>query len=274
MSEQRLPKIGAALPVEALPTYRDWLIDGQRDLEIQDAFNPAVLDGEWQALAQKARSLLDGYMGRLGVHGPFMGLTIMPRDLKLRTLVSDRLRQGLAFAAEVGATHMVVHSPFDFFGSPFLPHSPGHGLADQLQLAHDTLGPVVQMATEIGCTLVIENIYDTNTAPLLALVRSFNSPSVRMSLDTGHAMIKHQIGGPSPDQWVRDAGDLLAHIHVQDSDGQIDRHWRPGVGRINWHALFEALHTLAQPPRLVLELRNKDEIRQGAQWLIDQGLVQ
>ncbi len=274
MSEQTLPKIGAAMPVEALATYRNWLIEGQRDLEVQDAFNPVVLDDDWKPLVKQARSLLDGYTGRMGVHGPFMSLTILARDAKVRTLVSDRLRQGLEFAAELGATHMVVHSPFDFFGSPFLPHSPGHGLADQLGLIHETIGPVLTFAEQIGCTLVIENIYDVNTAPLLALVRSFNSNFVRMSLDTGHAMIKHQIGGPTPDQWVRDAGELLAHIHVQDSDGQIDRHWRPGVGNINWYALFESLRTLAHQPHLLLELRNKDEILQGAQWLIDQGLVQ
>jgi sugar phosphate isomerase/epimerase len=269
-----LPKIGAALPIEALPTYREWLIAGQRDLEIQDPFNPAVLDNDWQPLIKQAKELLDGYSGRMGIHGPFMSLTILARDSKVRTLVSDRLRQGLEFAAELGATHMVMHSPFDFFGSPFLPHSSGHGLGEQLQLIHATLEPAVTMAKEIGCLLVIENIYDTNPAPLLTLVRSLASDYVRMSLDTGHAMIKHQIGGPSPDQWVREAGELLAHIHVQDSDGQIDRHWQPGAGNINWYALFEALRSLQHQPRLLLELRNKDEIFQGAQWLIDRGLAE
>ena len=29
------PTIGAALTIELLPTYRDWLIEEQRDLEIQ-----------------------------------------------------------------------------------------------------------------------------------------------------------------------------------------------------------------------------------------------
>jgi sugar phosphate isomerase/epimerase len=274
MTTKSLPKIGAALPIEALVTYRDWLIEGQRDLEIQDAFNPTVLDGDWKPLVRQAKSLLDGFQGRMGIHGPFMSLTILARDPKIRTVVSERLHHGLEFAAELGATHMVVHSPFDFFGSPFLPHSPGHGLTEQLQLIHETVDPVLPFAEQIGCTLVIENIYDTNPAPLLALVRSFNSDYVRMSLDTGHAMIKHQIGGPSPDQWVREAGALLGHIHVQDTDGQIDRHWRPGVGRINWHALFESLETLAHQPRMVLELRHKEEVLQGAQWLIDQGLAQ
>lgn len=56
-----LPTIGAALPVSALAEYKAWLIEEQRDLEIQDAFNPAVLDGNWQDLFRQAKAILDGY---------------------------------------------------------------------------------------------------------------------------------------------------------------------------------------------------------------------
>ena len=274
MTTKPLPTVGAAMPISALETYREWLIAGQRDLEIQDPFAPEVLDGNWQPLLQQARTLLDGFTGRLGIHGPFMSLTLLARDPKIRTVVTDRLRQGVEFAQALGGTHMVVHSPFDYFGSPFLPHSPGHGQAQQFEIIHATLDPVVALAAQANVTLVIEDIYDKNSAPLLALIRSFNSPNVRLSIDVGHAFIKHVEGGPTPDQWVREGGDLLEHVHLQDTDGNIDRHWMPGVGRLNWFALFEALATLAHQPRLLLELRNKEEIGKATQWLAAQGLAQ
>jgi sugar phosphate isomerase/epimerase len=268
-----LPKIGAAMRIESLPQHIDWLLAGQRDLEIQDGAYFEVLDGDWRGLAYQARQVLDGHQGRLGIHGPFISLTLLARDPKIRTVVSDRLRQGLDFAHALGATHMVLHSPFDFFGNPFLPHSPGHGQADQLETIHTLLDPLLPIAQAANCTLVVETIHDTHPGPLLALIRSFNSPFVRMSLDTGHAFIKHLVGGPPPDLWVREAGELLGHLHIQDTDGQLDRHWPPGYGRINWYALFEALRTLQQSPRLVLELRNHADIPRGAQWLVAQGLV-
>jgi sugar phosphate isomerase/epimerase len=183
------------------------------------------------------------------------------------------LRQGVAFAAELGATHMVIHSPFIFFGSPFLPHTPGHGLADQIKYVQATIAPVLEEATQAGCTLVIENIQDTNPAPLLALVRSFESEYVRMSLDTGHANLTHQIGGPPADQWVRDAGDLLGHIHLQDNDGNLDRHWVPGDGTIFWNALFEALAPLNHTPRLILELRDPLLIPRAATYFTARGFT-
>ncbi len=274
MTTKSLPTVGAAMPISALETYREWLIEGQRDLEIQDAFAPEVLDGDWQALVRQAHALLDGHTGRLGIHGPFMSLTLLARDPKIRTVVTDRLRQGVEFAHALGATHMVVHSPFDYFGTPFLPHSPGQGQAQQFEIIHATLDPVVKVAEEANCTLVIEDIYDKHSGPLLALIRSFNSPHVRLSIDVGHAFIKHLDGGPTPDQWVREGGELLEHLHLQDTDGNLDRHWAPGAGRINWFALFEALATLPHQPRLILEVRNKEEIGKAAAWLTAQGFVQ
>ncbi len=68
-------------------------------------------------------------------------------------------------------------------------------------------------------------------------------------------------------------GPLLGHLHLQDSDGNIDRHWAPGKGNLNWYALFEALGTLSHNPRLILEIKAKDQLRQSAAWLEERGLA-
>jgi sugar phosphate isomerase/epimerase len=72
---------------------------------------------------------------------------------------------------------------------------------------------------------------------------------------------------------VREAGDLLGHLHLQDSDGNVDRHWAPGTGLMPWHALFEALGTLRHRPRLILELKKTGELRRAAAWLAERGLA-
>lgn len=262
------PVVGAAMPIALLPTYRDWLLEGQRDLEIQDvAIRPELLDGDWSGLVRQARATLDGYTGRLGIHGPYDGLTLLSRDPRARALMTDRLRQAIEFGAALGASHLVCHSPFIFFGGPFLPHSAAFEQADQIKLIQAVIEPVLPLAQQAHITLMIEDIQDKNPAPLLAVIRSFNSEHVRLSIDTGHAYITHLAGGPTPDGWVRAAGELLGHVHLQDSDGQFDRHWAPGDGAINWYALFDALASLAHQPRLIIELRNRDHIGRGAAWL-------
>lgn len=109
--DKKIFTIGASLPVSQLEAHRDWLIEGQRDVEIQDPFRPEVLDGDWRATAQQAKRLLAGHTGRLGIHGPFDGLHVMSFDPKVQHVVCERVMQGLDFAEEIGATHMVVHSP-------------------------------------------------------------------------------------------------------------------------------------------------------------------
>jgi sugar phosphate isomerase/epimerase len=270
------PRIGAALTIRSLDNYRSWLISGQRDLEIQDAALPSTLDGDWKALARQAQELLSGYKGRLGIHGPFIGFNLAAGfDKILRNAVAGRLKQALDFASELGASHMVVHSPFMFFGSsPFAISRGEKGLFNEEAFIRSLLDEVVEYAQRSGCILMIENIEDLNPEPLLGLVRSYDSEYVRMSLDVGHAFITHKRGGPTPDQWVRDAGALLGHLHIQDSDGETDRHWAPGDGDLNWHALFEALGTLKQSPRMMLELSDHRNVEKGARYLASRGFVE
>jgi sugar phosphate isomerase/epimerase len=265
--------VGAALPVSQLEAHRDWLVERQRDLEIQDPFRPEVLDGDWRAVARQVRRLLTGYSGRLGIHGPFDGLVLASSDLRVQQVATERLQQGLDFAEEVGATHMVVHSPWRNLGHYFIPISPYYTLADAIDRAHRVLDPLVRRAEGIGCTLVIENIYDTHPGPWIDLITSFGSDLVRASVDVGHAYIMHQAGGAPPDAFVRTAGVLLGHVHLQDTDGLSDRHWAPGDGEINWFALFDALRAFNGSPRLILELHDCSRVRDGAAWLAARGFV-
>lgn len=266
-----LPLLGAAMPSSQLPAQRDWLLAG-RDLELQDSISHLALDGDWRSHAAGIKGQLEGFTGRLGIHGPFWGLTLMAHDPAVRAVTVARLRRGLEFAAELGATHMVTHSPFEFFGHPLVAHTRVTGLGEELALIHETLGPVLAFAQEIGCVLVVENIYDLNPAPLLALMESFDSEFLRMSIDVGHAALTQQRGGPSPDHWIREAGPWLGHVHLQDNDALFDRHWRPGEGSINWHAVFRALAEVGGTPRLILEVK-PGEIERAAGWLSGHGLA-
>ena len=74
------PIVGAALTKQTLALHRDWILEKQRDLEIQDFFSSETLDGDWRSVGAEIRRLLDGYTGRLGIHGPFWGFKIDSQD--------------------------------------------------------------------------------------------------------------------------------------------------------------------------------------------------
>ncbi|NBU14907.1 MAG: sugar phosphate isomerase/epimerase, partial [Alphaproteobacteria bacterium] len=153
------PIVGAALSIESFKTYRDWIFEKQRDLELQDFCFAEVLNSDWSGLVSEYRTLLDGYKGRMGIHGPFWGLDIANEDPEIRTLVENRMMQGLDVVEALGATHMVIHSPLTTWDHNNLSYNPGS--RDKLiDRTHATLSRVVTRAEQLGCVLVIENIED------------------------------------------------------------------------------------------------------------------
>jgi sugar phosphate isomerase/epimerase len=271
MSE--LPTVGVALTSTSLPRYRDWIFERQRDLEIQDFVQPAMLDGDWRARVGELRRLLDGFTGRLGIHGPFFGFKIDSMDPLIRAVVTRRLLQGVEICEALGATQMVMHSPYTTWDHNNLDVIPGAraGIIERVQA---TLKDVVKRAEGIGCELVIENIEDKDPSARVELAKSFASAAVRVSLDTGHAnYAHHSTGAPPVDFYVDAAGDALAHVHLQDTDGYADRHWLPGEGNLNWRAIFRALGRLSSRPRLIIEVRDQTNIRAGAAHLAALGLA-
>lgn len=277
-------KIGAALTLASLPTYRDWLIEGERDLEIQDFIFADLLLGDWQGHVDTIRRELDGFTGRLGIHGPFWNLPLDCDDPEFRPLITKRFMTGVEICAALGASQMVVHSPyktwdhFNRFNYP--PRARGTSARrEQIEKVHGVLGEVVRSAENEGVTLVIENIEDINPADRRELAESFDSVNVRVSIDTGHAHYAHgATGAPPVDYFVADAGAQLAHVHLQDSDGYGDRHWAPGQGTILWHSVFKALAQLPQmgtdtAPHLVLELRDTSDIPAAMRYLESEGLA-
>jgi sugar phosphate isomerase/epimerase len=266
--------IGAALTVPELPTFRDWIRDKERDVELQSFHEPAVIAGDWQPLADAARAALAGHTGRLGIHGPFWGFTIDSRDPDVRALVTRRMLTGLDVCAAVGATQMVIHSPYTTWDYNNLDNGAGNRAA-LIGLVHDTLRPVVARAADQGVTLVIENIEDIDPMDRLRLAHSFDSAVVRLSVDTGHAAYAHgSTGAPPVDYFISAAGAMLEHVHLQDADGHADRHWTIGEGLIPWAAVFRALGQVASRPRLILELRDKGGIGPSIDFLGRMGLGQ
>ncbi|MBW6401469.1 sugar phosphate isomerase/epimerase [Roseomonas sp. HJA6] len=268
------PVLGACLPIASLPAYREWILADQRDVELQDFCFAEVLDApDWKDRAARAREMLAGHTGRLGLHGPFWGFSIASPDPEIRAVVRRRLDQGLDACAETGATQMVVHSPYTTWmhNNLDMDHK---ARAEVTAHAHDTLLPAARRAEALGVTLVIENIEDKDPRDRAHLALSIGLPSVKLSVDTGHANYAHgSTGAPPPDYFITAAGDLLDHVHLQDTDGYADRHWPPGEGNIRWTAVFAALATLETMPRLMIELRDKGRIRQAAEYLAGLGLA-
>ena len=265
--------LGAATNVDQLHINRDWFLEGNRDLEIGDAADPLLLDDidEQKRRADQVNSLLDGHTGRRGIHGPFRGVPLNSPDPLFQQLVARRYNQAIEFTAMFGGSHMVIHSPFDGWVSPFTFAGDPVEVEKNINLIEATLRDVLPVAEANGVMLVLENIRDFHCGAIIKVMEAINHPNLRMSLDIGHCQLRVPLGGMPNDQYIREAGRRLEHLHIQDNDALSDRHWAPGEGSINFHSIFEALRLGEQNPRMIIELKDKHAIQKGAAFLNDLG---
>ncbi len=252
-------RLGVALTLPSIAPLRDWIFDHDRAVEMQDFVGPDVFLQDPGDLIGALNAALDGHRGPRGIHGPFFGLDLSNPDAEIRAIVTARLLRGVTIAERLGADHMVIHSPFTFWHVLNRVNYAGIRSA-MLDAMAGCLTPVLARAASTGCTLMLENIDDTDPGARLELVETMGHPRLMVSVDTGHAELAHHRYGAPP---LVDHLDLVAarlgHVHLQDVDGHADRHWHPGEGCILWPPVFAAIGRAPAPPRLILEVRDGHE---------------
>ena len=268
-----LPVLGCAMELYQLETLQGWVLERDRDLEIQDAYHAFVLDKTGDKVADRVKELLgDSYKGRLGIHGPFYGFELDSVDPAIRKVVRMRLEQALRMGERMGATQMVLHSPLTLWDRDNMLHM-GYE-AGKTALLEDTLGDAIKMAEDFGITMVLENIQDTDPTWRVRLIKALGSDRIRTSIDTGHAHYMHgKFGAPHVVDFIKSAGDMLEHVHLQDTDGSADRHWGIGEGQLPWVPIFEALGKLGSNPRLIMEPMDVMAAPRHAAWAEQAGLA-
>jgi sugar phosphate isomerase/epimerase len=263
-----LSTFGAAVKFDVYQSLEDWICEAERPIEIQDFVFPEVIAGDCSDLVAKYKSVLEPHRGERGIHGPFFGLDLSNPDRAIRAVIQERFLKGLEIAESLSATHMVIHSPFTYW-NVLNRHNFPEVMPSMFKAAADCLEPVLKRAADVGCTLMLENIDDTDPATRVDLVREIGHPNLKVSIDTGHADLAHgRYTAPPVTDFIAAAAGHLGHVHLQDLDGYADRHWHPGEGRISWSPLLSALEDLEETPRLILEVRRHTErLPASVRWL-------
>lgn len=68
-----------------------------------------------------------------------------------------------------------------------------------------------------------------------------NTEYKTICVDTGHTHGAEIFWEPTPEEMIRILGKDISILHLHDNKGQTDDHLLPGMGTINWSAVFDAL---------------------------------
>ena len=216
---------------------------------------PSRLSADRKAIV---RALAAGGLG-LVCHLPTFVSTADLTDSLRRASVME-MRDSLDVAAELGAKKVVLH--------PSMAGGMGAFVLDTVKrYAFDFLSEMVVAAQRLNMTICLENMFPRNRLgvepdDLAVIFRTF--PSLRLTLDTGHANVDDRRGRRLK-RLVDGLGDRIGHLHFSDNRGKLDDHLAVGQGTVRFRDLVARLKALGYDDTLTLEVfdTNRDMLVQS-----------
>ena len=184
------------------------------------------------------RTLVERGVKATSCHAPFgPHMNLGSPDASVRKAGIESLRSLLEPCAKLGVETIVVH-----------PNVAPQGQTDEQAeatkpLIRESMAIAGDVARPFGLRLAFENMLSAGRSqPCGAMAQLFKlvdglPDNVGLCFDTGHAFAN----GLNLASEVRDSGDRLIALHVHNNDGELDRHWPPGRGKIDWPPFLDAL---------------------------------
>jgi sugar phosphate isomerase/epimerase len=210
----------------------------------------SMSDEAFEKYLRDVKEILDGVgLSVSQTHGPWR---YPPQDAteEDRAERFEKMAKSIRGCALLGCPYMVIHN--------VMPYGP-RDLSREVvwEINTEFMGRLIEVGREHGVVVCMENmpfIHQHLATPkaLLEFVRTFDSPWLRLCLDTGHAAVFKN--GTTPADAVRLWGtEYLRTMHVHDNDGRRDCHWMPGKGVIDWADFAAALQEIGYKGVLSLE---------------------
>ena len=157
-----------------------------------------------------------------------------------------QLRETIRLCRDIGGAVVIIHpgiaAPLSIEKRHPLTQYPKFTLENIKKEAllnfKESLHDAASVAEDFGVVLGLENFshvkncVQSTFAELVEWVDEIDSPALKITLDIGHANLE---GGV--EKAIEIFGARIAHIHLNDNDGQSSLHGKLGSGTIDWHAI-------------------------------------
>ncbi|HEU0164322.1 MAG TPA: sugar phosphate isomerase/epimerase [Thermomicrobiales bacterium] len=220
-------------------------------------------------------------------------VNLLTADLAKREARIAEFRLAIDSCVKLGVDTIVTFTGsafgMNFYGLPgVVPGHPTNHVAENLQIFRDVYGPMSEYAGERGVKIAFETAGrgggEGNIAhsPELwdAMFEAVPSKALGLSFDPSHLVWLHI---PNIPDIVREFGDRIYHVDGKDTDilptklarqGILGSGWwryrLPGLGAVDWQALFAALKDVGYDG--VIAIENEDPLclgTPGVKWAAD-----
>lgn len=191
------------------------------------------------------------------IHAPFMDLSLGAFDPRVRQVTVERMEQVIELLPLFPLSWVVCHAGYE---ARHYRHEQGRWQAHMVQ----SLSRLLPRLESNKIFLMVENVFENDTAQLTALFQSLASPWLRFCLDVGH---HHLYSRTDVKVWLDDLGPFLGMVHLHDNHGLLDDHLALGQGSINFLRFFALLKEKGLNPSVTLEPHQEEGVLQSLEFL-------
>lgn len=201
------------------------------------------------------------------LHGAFLDITPHSDDPEIRAISEKRMRQSMDVASALGVRAVIFHTNTipNFRSSQYL---------DNWLKRNEEL--IRRLSEEYsGTGIFMENMFDETPEDLMRLAESLRDlDSFGVCLDYAHASV---FGKKLPvREWTDSLMPYVKHIHINDNDLSIDRHWTVGEGSINWLEFSESMKFWMERKSrednscisVLIEMNDMDSFERSCEYMI------
>ncbi len=219
-------------------------------LEISRIPHMEKIDDDFPAIIDELKNSVADFYGIVTLHALFSGLNPAAKDEALKAVAEKRYQQSFEAGLAVGAKHINFHS--------------GHkGMRHHVSIEKNCEGSIkfwkefIKQFEDNGVVAVLENVLDFDCYHIKTIVDAVNSPYLKVCLDTGHANLCSET---SPQEWIKEYGNRLAHFHLHNNYGTNDDHNGIKYGTVNFFDIAETIKSEKLNPYIVFEIFNKAQL--------------
>lgn len=248
----------ATYTAEDLVAYRLRAEALQCGLELHTFISPSVLEHDTTALLETHRQALAGFSGPLGFHGAFFDMVSASIDPGIVALTRRRYLRNLEIASALGGDYLVFHA--NYMGAFKLCNYRAGWHQRQVAFWRDFM----RAAEEYDVVILLENMWADEPDIIGDILDAVDHPMFRACFDVAHATLFSE---RPPGEWIDALAPYLHCCHLNNHDGQMDRHWPLGTGLVDYVDVLAKIRTLPEPPLLTLELPNLETIEASLGFL-------
>lgn len=171
-------------------------------------------------------------------------------DAERRRDARANMRSLLSVIGEIGGYGAITPAAFGMFSRALPPFKPPRSPEEDRTVLLEELHTLGRHAQQVGTLVLLEplNRYEDHMIHTLAeaadLCDAVGLDSVKVMGDMFHMSIEEQDSAAA----IRAAGDMLAHVHLADSN-----RLQPGMGQTQFAPIIQALHAIGYGGFLALE---------------------